>query len=144
MRNVLYACLGIIFCIGCTSTRSSSRHHPGEGIDRVRYMELREMAKTKLTCDANDIRYQYLGEKLHLLSGCGKKIWYLVFSLNGKWVKTESFHPKASHELKCRLDNLEATRTDENMWNVSGCGKQATYILICDSNNTKCKWLSDA
>ncbi len=110
------------------------------GISRIRYLELRIEAEKQLFCDKDSIQYRYLGEKVHLLRGCGREIRYLVFNLDGIWVKIESFHKRAAFELQCPAGELGTSHLGEGRWRVSGCGETVEYILHCDDQYTECEW----
>ncbi|MCP4599689.1 MAG: hypothetical protein GY847_03980 [Proteobacteria bacterium] len=110
-------------------------------MDRARYLELRVLAEKKLECGRGRLKYQYLGEKVHLLKGCGREARYLIFRYYDVWVKIESFHKQASFKLKCNVEKLEIKRLDEDSWEVSGCGQSATYELVCEEKNRRCAWV---
>ena len=127
--------------IGCTL--SANRKNSDSGIDRARYDELRYLAEKKLECSRNKLRYEYLGDRIHLLSGCGREVRYLIFSYNDVWVKIESFHKRASFELKCNIQKLTLVRMNEDTWEVFGCDRSARYVLKCEKEMRKCQWSSD-
>ncbi len=124
--------------LGCY--KSPPRNAMETGIARVRYEELRLMAQKKLECPAEKLSYQYLGSKTHLLAGCGREVRYLIFALDGIWVKIESFHERASFELECAVDKLKIEHLDERKWRAFGCGRRATYLLDCEEELRKCVW----
>ncbi len=111
-------------------------------MERIRYLELRVLAEKQLKCDRKRLNYKYLGQKAHLLSGCGRKVRYLVFNYNDVWVKIESFHERASFELRCSIRRLKTKRLEEGTWNVSGCGRSANYVLDCDKEHRSCVWIA--
>jgi len=133
---VFWTALGL-GCAGFQSTKETD-----SGIRRVRYLELRVLAEKHLNCDKNRLDYKYLGEKTHLLSGCGREVRYLVFSYNGVWVKIESFHERASFDLRCNINKLTTNRLEEGTWLVSGCGRKTTYVLNCENGNSSCGWVA--
>lgn len=113
------------------------------GIDKVRYSDLRILAESDLMCDRRRIGYEYVGEKVHLLRGCGREIRYLVFMYRDVWVEIVSFHDKASFDLGCAADKLEAKYLDQGVWRVAGCGRTAKYMLQCDRSGSNCDWMVD-
>ncbi len=135
---VIFLILTILVELGCRT--SPPRQTTDSGIARVRYEELRLMAQKKLECSADKLSYQYLGNKTHLLAGCGREVRYLIFRFNEIWVKIESFHERASFDLECRVESLEIERVDETTWRAAGCDRNAAYLLLCEEERLKCAW----
>ena len=110
------------------------------GIDRVRYSELRYLAASRLECPSNRLSYQYEGEKVHVMQGCGGTVRYLIFSIDNVWVKVESFHERAKFKLKCSIKKLSTRQVGDSTWRVSGCGRTTYYALLCPGGKTECLW----
>jgi len=58
---------------------------------------------------------------------------------------------RAAFDLGCPESQLQLHQIDDRTSGVSGCGRQATYILMCDNNlyersddQTGCTWLVNA
>jgi hypothetical protein len=51
---------------------------------------------------------------------------------------------RASHDLEC-ADALQVTRLDAKTRDVRGCGRQATYVQLCDApenlDTRGCVWV---
>jgi hypothetical protein len=54
---------------------------------------------------------------------------------------------RAAFDLHCTRDELSVTKLDENTRGVRGCGRQATYLYVCDRPNNpfaECSWVMNA
>ncbi len=111
-------------------------------MDRIRYLELRLLAEKKLGCDKERLSYEYLGNKAHLLAGCGREARFLIFKLGDRWVKVVSFHERASFDLECNARKLTTDHLGDNTWLASGCDRSAVYILKCEEYSRQCEWLA--
>jgi hypothetical protein len=49
---------------------------------------------------------------------------------------------RASFDLGCPEEQLHRTHLDERTEGVSGCGKRATYVKVCDVND--CTWVMNS
>ncbi|MBW2278136.1 MAG: hypothetical protein JRF63_11625 [Deltaproteobacteria bacterium] len=109
---------------------------------RIWFEELSALAEARLECPRDRLGYSYLGEKVHLIEGCGQQIRYMIFQRGEEWVKVESFHERAAFDLQCTLDRLIATREDEVTWRVTGCDRRVRFELICRDDHTTCEWIT--
>jgi hypothetical protein len=111
------------------------------GMERIWYEELSVLAETRLECPRERLEYEYLGDKVHLLEGCGKQIRYMIFQRGELWVKIESFHERAAFALQCDVGRLASIREDEATWRVTGCDRQTRFSLDCADDGVTCKWI---
>jgi hypothetical protein len=112
------------------------------GMERIWYEELSVLAEARLECPRERLEYEYLGDKVHLLEGCGKQIRYMIFQRGDLWVKIESFHERAAFELQCDVRRLVSIREDETSWRVTGCDRQIWFSLDCADDGVICEWVS--
>lgn len=127
--------------IACGS--SGTDPESASGMQRIWFEELSVLAEARLECPRDQLDYAYLGDKVHLLEGCGKQVRYMIFQYGETWVKIESFHERASFELQCPLDRLTATRENAGTWRVTGCDRQTRYSLRCEDDGVTCDWLEE-
>jgi hypothetical protein len=55
---------------------------------------------------------------------------------------------RAAFDLHCTKDEMSVTKLDEKTRGVRGCGRQATYVEMCDAAPTSmlrtCSWVMDS
>ena len=128
---------------GCASFTGRGDTVSSSGMERIWCEELSVAAQTRLSCSRDDLECHYLGNRVHLIEGCGRKVRYLIFERGGTWVKIESFHERASFELRCDEDALIVDQETPDIWRVSGCEKEKRYELRCSSDGLTCEWILD-
>jgi hypothetical protein len=127
-----------IACVACGA--SDPGPATATGMERVWYEELAVLAEERLGCSRDDLEYRYLGDRVHLLRGCGQEVRYLIFQLGEVWIKVESFHAQAAFDLQCDAARLAARRLSDDRFAVSGCGRELTYVLRCEADGITCDW----
>lgn len=128
--------------VGCSSLRIQGETASSSGMDRVWCEELSVAAQERLICAREDLDCRYLGNRVHVIEGCGRWVRYLIFERGEIWVKIESFHERASFELKCSVDKLVIEQETQDIWMVSGCGREKRYELDCRDDGLTCEWVA--
>lgn len=135
-------CLAIVLAglikAGCS--HSANEAMKVSGIDRIRYLELRLLAESRLQCPSRRLSYSYEGNKVHAMRGCGGAVRYLIFSIDDMWVKVESFHERAKFDLKCSIKKMRTQRVNDSTWRVMGCDRKTYYALLCAGEGKDCHW----
>jgi len=67
---------------------------------------------------------------LALATGCGHKL--------------DNLRTRAAHDLTCERDHLQLSDLGAGSWGVSGCGKQATYILAHTGGSSYRQWVMNS
>jgi hypothetical protein len=75
----------------------------------------------------------------------------VLAGLGGGGCATESsgdrLRKRAAFDLHCTKDELEITRLDKTTRGVRGCGRQATYLYVCDRPGNafaECSWVMNS
>jgi hypothetical protein len=137
---VIATSIAAIVCGGIACGSSGADADSATGMKRVWFEELAVLAEPRLQCSRERLDYEYLGEKVHLIEGCGKQVRYMIFQRGELWVKIESFHERAAFELDCAVEQLASVREDEATWRVTGCDRQIRFTLSCDDDGLTCEW----
>jgi len=135
--------LATVFAAACAGPAARSEPDVPTGMERVWCEELSMVAARRLGCGPENLACRYVGSRVTLIEGCGRRIRYLVFEQDGIWVKIESFHERAAFELKCGADGLSIERETSELWRASGCGREERYKLRCGGDGVTCEWVKD-
>jgi len=138
---VALSCAAIACALGACGSGTADPES-AKGMERIRFEELSAMAEVRLDCPRERLDYEYLGDKIHLVEGCGRSVRYMIFQHGETWVKVESFHERAAFDLGCPAERLVATREDESTWRVTGCDKQVRFTLRCEADGVTCEWIA--
>lgn len=92
-----------------------------------RYDKLLSDARGDLVC--KDIQYQYLGEDIHNVQGCGKQKSYLLYCSGPvcRWVIAPA--ELAAVEMSCPAASLTATKITPSVYVIEGCNQKRSYTL---------------
>lgn len=80
------------------------------------------------------------------------RLFFLFALFLSSCANREPLDPRASFDLECPEEKLRYTELNEDSWGVRGCGKQATYMWICNTKgyfrsgavlvpSKKCQWV---
>jgi len=111
----------------------------GGGIDGVR-----AHAPTDLQCDAKTIQVRPASASgppagPYYAEGCGK-FWRYVSPPGGETQGTdvkEIITKQAVFDLSCDTDKLKFSWLNADTFGVEGCGKKASYVLVCRTGGCK-------
>lgn len=100
------------------------------GMNARRWVSLQTLSSRELGCPQAELVHRYLGAHEHEMSGCDAAGTYVLRCHFGncRWVPDVRF--VATGHLGCIHSSLEVRVLGPGKRRVTGCGKEATYVLI--------------
>jgi len=79
---------------------------------------------------------------LGLLASCALGACVTVNSGSGQkgHATIEQLRARAAFEMDCAEGKLTVTPIDARVKGVSGCGRKATYVEVCEKKDINCTW----
>ncbi len=95
-----------------------------------RWASLQTLAARELSCPAPELVHRYLGANEHEMSGCDVAGTYLLRCHYGNCRWTPDVRFAATEHMGCIVSSLSVRVLGARKRRVTGCGKEATYLLI--------------
>lgn len=140
LRTLLLSIAALFVLDGCRTARGDIPTSPS--MNARRYANLEKQSEERLGC-TEKLKYTYLGENMHRMSGCAKQTEYLLYCVGGSCHWIDSPAHRAEHDLGCPAADVNVVTLSKQTRGVSGCGKKTAYVLHCipQGLGMSCDWL---
>jgi hypothetical protein len=144
--NVLVPLLALIAALGCAG-RSTPRDG-GPRVDQGRLQNLLRVASRHLQCPLRELEGAEIAERVWEVAGCGVQREYVLVGRGygryrgARWTAIVPVAERAASELACPAQGLSITAPTARERAVAGCGRSATYAMVCDAQ--RCAWVMTA
>lgn len=134
-----FALCAIATLVGCGGAQREYPKTPN--MNAKRYSNLEKLAEKEISCPVAQLKYEYRGDNIHRMSGCSTYTDFLMLCSAGmcQWGPTPT--KQGSFDMGCPKEQLTLTRFSDREWGVTGCDKQARYVLACPS--AQCTWIAN-
>jgi hypothetical protein len=119
------------------------------GMSRDEYKALEFIGARALNCPQEKVTYEQFGKGRHLFKGCDDVVEMIQLHGadadaytygNEELVTMPSPSNRFAKEAKCSLRTTSEERVNYRTRIVDGCGKQTTYVYVC---NPQCTWVAN-
>ncbi|MDQ3036927.1 MAG: hypothetical protein M3Y87_31325 [Myxococcota bacterium] len=148
MRAVVTAVLISLLAVSSGCARRSHAYAEVPRVDQRRLRNLHHVAAQQMGCPSAALEAAPLTERVWQVAGCNQVREYAIMSRGrgryrgARWRPVVPLARRASNELACGVQTLAITATSPVERGVSGCGRSATYAIVCD--RVDCAWVMTA
>lgn len=142
VRRPLAAVLVALFVLASAASCSSRSYGASTpaAADARWQRRLEGLARRELGC--RSVRLVALNTSVWQVDGCGLLVEYelLCAGRHCSWHRIEPAALRAARDFGCPIGALSATASSATRRELAGCGRAATYSLMCGANH--CEWQS--